>query len=296
MFITRILEEAKQQLTKASGSWAVSRVQTRPPSQSLRRRKRTGRRASCRHAGREGRVRRLRGWQGCAGPRLGMENEGDGDDDEDGMAHQQWRTTGPPLSPQETSEKDIEKNSHKGTETLKDGVLSTGPWWPYGIYFMSKARTLSAESSCVEESMRDMRDKDSDDVTSRQERRGKHSEKMTMGGKVSWERQPIVSSTNRSQRHVWTRSDCWWTCRLTASRRRSVRPSLLWVFINLSGFLFPSGGSETNSVMHLQGQSVHVCHSQRVNIGNIGSRKRFDHLSRMLKWKTTNKPSKAFRD
>lgn len=80
--------------------------------------------------------------------------------------------------------------------TLKDGVLSTGPWWPYGIYFMafshclnaetktapmSKDRTPSAESLCEEESKRD---------SARQGRRwcdipageeGTHSKKTTTG-------------------------------------------------------------------------------------------------------------------
>ena len=44
-----------------------------------------------------------------------MENEGDGDD-EDGMARRWRRTTGPPLSPQETSHRDTQSDSH--TEAL----------------------------------------------------------------------------------------------------------------------------------------------------------------------------------
>ena len=47
-----------RQLTQAFGSSVVSHAQTRLPSRSLRRRKRTGRRAACRHAGREVMVRR----------------------------------------------------------------------------------------------------------------------------------------------------------------------------------------------------------------------------------------------
>ncbi len=48
----------KTGLTQAFGSSAVSRVQTRPPFRSLRRRKRISRPASCPRAGREVWVRR----------------------------------------------------------------------------------------------------------------------------------------------------------------------------------------------------------------------------------------------
>lgn len=120
--------KAKQQLTKAFCSWAVSRAQTRPPFRSLRRRKRRGRRASCRRAGREVRVRRQQGWQEhwkpSGGPQQRMENGDDGDD-EGGMAHRHWRTTGPPLPPQETSENDRETNSHRVTDFMSGVERST---------------------------------------------------------------------------------------------------------------------------------------------------------------------------
>lgn len=125
-FITRMLEETnktKQQLTKAFCSWAVSRVQTRPPFRSLQRRKRRGHRASCRRAGREVWVKRQQGWQEhwklSGGPQQRMENGDDGDD-EGGMAHRYWRTTGPPLPPQGTSENDRETNSHKLTHFMSE--------------------------------------------------------------------------------------------------------------------------------------------------------------------------------
>lgn len=106
--------DKRNKLTQAFDSSAVCHARSRP-CPSLPRRKRTGHRALCRHAGREVWVRRQQGWRGhwkLSDDHRQQIGDGGGGD-EDGM-NRQWRlSTGPPLTPQGTLEKDKRSNSHR---------------------------------------------------------------------------------------------------------------------------------------------------------------------------------------